>query len=102
LVWKAKEKNCGITKGSSSHRDSPAGTPGNTTTFKVPSFAIEIRVEIAIIKCIALDSKVREATNIRTNRGTVPKPVKGLVVTDREMCPWANSISILVIRCPTQ
>jgi hypothetical protein len=33
----------------------------NITTLKVLSFAMEIRVEIPIIKCNALDSKDREA-----------------------------------------
>jgi hypothetical protein len=35
------------------------------------------------IKCNALDNKVREATNIKTNRGTTLRPVKGLVVISK-------------------
>jgi hypothetical protein len=81
LPSKAKEGNCQIISGN--FRDSPTETPGNTTTLKVLSFALEIRVEIIIIKCNALDSKDREATNTRTNRGTTLRPVKYLVVTNR-------------------
>jgi hypothetical protein len=49
-----------IIKGSFNHRDRPAGIP-DKTTLKVLSFALEIRLEITIIKCNALDSKAREA-----------------------------------------
>jgi hypothetical protein len=73
LAWKAKERNCQIIKGSSSHRDSLAETPDNTTTLKALSFALAIRVKIVIIKCNALDSKIREATNTRTSREIIPR-----------------------------
>jgi hypothetical protein len=81
LTSKAKEGNYRIAR--ENFKDSLAGTLVHITTLKVLSFALEIRVEIIIIKCNALDSKDREATNTRTNRGTVLRPVKGLVVTRR-------------------
>jgi hypothetical protein len=97
LSWKAKEKNCRITKGNSSHKDSLAGILDDTT-LKVLSFALEIRVGIAIIKCDALDNKVRESTNTKTKRGTILKPVKGLVVTSRiiKEMPWTHRPGIII------
>jgi hypothetical protein len=81
LTSKAKEGNCQITRGN--FRDSLAGTLVHITNLKVLSFVLEIRMEIIIIKYNALDSKDREATNTRTNRGTTLKMVKDLVVTSR-------------------
>jgi hypothetical protein len=80
ISLKAKEGNCQTTRGNS--KDSLAETP-NKTTLKVLSFALEIRVKPIIIKFNALDSKHRETTNAKTNRGTILRPVKGLVVTNR-------------------
>jgi hypothetical protein len=74
---KAKEKSCLITRESS--KGGPAGIPVGTT-LKVLSFAPEIRVGTTTTKYNALGNKVRGATNIRTNRGTTLRPVKGLVV----------------------
>jgi hypothetical protein len=81
LASKAKEVNCCITRGN--FRDNLAGTLVHLTTLKVLSFTLEIRVEIIIIKCNALDSKDKEAINTRTNRGTTLKLVKDLVVISR-------------------
>jgi hypothetical protein len=80
LVLKAKEKSCLITRESSKGRS--AGIPVKTTP-KVLSSAPEIRVGTSTTKYNALDNKVRGATNIRTNRGTTLRPVKGLVVNSR-------------------
>jgi hypothetical protein len=63
-------------------KDSPAETL-DKTTLKVLSFALEIRVGTTTIKCNAVDNKVREATNIRTSRGTALRPAKGLVVISK-------------------
>jgi hypothetical protein len=79
MALKAKEGNCLTTKGNS--KVSPAGTFAQTT-LKVLSSALEIRVEI-IIKCNALDSKVREIIKVRTSRGTTLRPTRGLVVVHR-------------------
>jgi hypothetical protein len=78
---KAKEGNYQIIR--ENFRDSLAETLVHITTLKVLSFALEIRVEIIIIKCNVLGSKDKEATNTRTNRGTILRSVKGLVVTNR-------------------
>jgi hypothetical protein len=59
-----------------------AGIPVRTTP-RVPSSAPEIRVGTTTTKCSALDNKVRGATNIRTNRETTLRSVKGLVVNNR-------------------
>jgi hypothetical protein len=81
LALKAKEGNCHITRGN--FRDGLAETLIHITTLKVLSFTLEIRVEIIIIKCNALDSKDRETTNTRINRGTTLGPFKDLVVTSK-------------------
>jgi hypothetical protein len=81
LASKAKEGNCRIIRRNS--RDSLAGTLIHITTLKFLSFALEIRVEIIIIKCNALDNKDRKVTNTRTNRRTILRSVKYLVVTSR-------------------
>jgi hypothetical protein len=65
-----------------SSKGRPAGIPVRTTP-KVLSSAPEIRVVTTTIKYNALDNKVRGATNIRTNRGIVLRPVKGLVDNNR-------------------
>jgi hypothetical protein len=80
LASKAKEGNYQTISWNS--RDSLAETLVCITTLKVLSFALEIRVEIIIIKCNALDNKVKEATITRTNRWTALRPVKDLVVTN--------------------
>jgi hypothetical protein len=69
-----------MTRGNS--KDGLVETP-DKTTLKVLSFAMEIRVETTIIKCNALDSKDRETTNTRTNKGTILRLVNGLVVINR-------------------
>jgi hypothetical protein len=78
LDLKGKGKSCLITRESSKSR--PLGIPVRT---KVLSFALEIRVGTTTTKYNTLDNKVRGATNIRTNRGTTLRPVKGPVVNDR-------------------
>jgi hypothetical protein len=80
LALKAKGKSCRITRESSKGR--PGGIPVRTTP-KVLSSALEIRVGTTTIKHNALDNKVRGANNIRTNRGTTLRLVKGLVVNSR-------------------
>jgi hypothetical protein len=80
LAWKAKEKICLITRESS--KGGPIGIPVKTT-LKVLSSAPKISVGTATAKYNALDNKVRGTTNIRTNRGTTLRPVKGLVVNNR-------------------
>jgi hypothetical protein len=82
LVWKAKGRSYLIIKGSFNHRDRPAGIP-DKTTLKVLSFALEIRVGIAIIKCSTLDIKVRQAINTRTSREIVLRQVIGLVLINK-------------------
>jgi hypothetical protein len=77
---KAKGKSCRITRGSTKGRS--AGIPVKTTP-KVLSSCPENRVGITTIKHSALDNKVREATNTRTNREATLRPVKGLVVNSR-------------------
>jgi hypothetical protein len=81
LASKAKEGNCQTIR--ENFRHNLAEILINNTTHKALSFALEIRVEITIIKCNALDSKVRETINTRTNRGTILKLVKDPVVTSR-------------------
>jgi hypothetical protein len=80
LALKEKVKSCLITRESS--KGSTAGIPVKTTP-KVLSSASEIRVGTTTTKHNTLDNKVRGATNIRTNIGTTPRPVKGLVVKSR-------------------
>jgi hypothetical protein len=76
---RAKEENYLIIKGSV--KDSVAEIH-STTTRRVLSFALEIRVETTI-KCNALDNKVKEAIKLRTSRKTTLRPTKGLVVIHR-------------------
>jgi hypothetical protein len=80
LALKAKEKSCLIIRESSKGR--PSGIPVRTTP-KALSSAPEIRVGTTTTKYNALDNKVRGATNIKTNKGTTLRPVKGLVVNSR-------------------
>jgi hypothetical protein len=80
LAYKAKEGNCQTTR--ANFKESLAET-SDKITLKVLSFALEIRVEIIIIKCNTLDSKDREPTKTRTNKGTILRPVKGLVVINK-------------------
>jgi hypothetical protein len=49
-------------------------------------------VETTTTKYNALDNRVRGTTNIRTNRGTALRPVKGLVVNNRivKEAPWTH------------
>jgi hypothetical protein len=49
-------------------------------------------VETIIIKCSTLDSKDRETINNRTNRGTILRPVKGLVVINKIIKETAAAI----------
>ena len=51
-----------IIKGNFSHKGRLAGIPDKTTP-KVLNFSLEIRVEITIIKCNALDIKAKKAIN---------------------------------------
>jgi hypothetical protein len=74
---KAKEKNCLIIR--ENFKGNPAGIPIRTT-HRVLSSALEIRVGTTTTKYNALHNKVRGATNIKTNRGTSLRLVKGLVV----------------------
>jgi hypothetical protein len=80
LALKAKGKSCRIIRESSKGRR--AGIP-ITTTPKVLSSALKIRVGTTTIKYNAFENKVRGAINIKTNRGTALRPVKGLVDNSR-------------------
>jgi hypothetical protein len=80
LALKAKEKNSLIIR--ENFKDSPAGIPVRITS-RVFSSALEIRVGTTTTKYNALDNKVKGATNIRTSRGTMLRPVKGLVVISK-------------------
>jgi hypothetical protein len=80
LALKAKGKSYQITRESTKGR--PAGIAVKTTP-KVLSSAPEIRVGTTTIKYNALNNKVREATNTRTNREAALRPVKGLVGNNR-------------------
>jgi hypothetical protein len=82
LALKAKEKSWVIIRESS--KGTPVGIPIRITP-KVLSFGPETRVGTTTTKHNALDNKVRGATNIRTSRGTVVRPVKGLVVNSRNV-----------------
>jgi hypothetical protein len=77
---KAKGKSCWITREST--KGISVGILGKTTP-KVLSSAPKIRVETTTTKYNALDNKVREATNTRTNRKAALRPITGLMISNR-------------------
>jgi hypothetical protein len=49
------------------------------------------------VRCHTLDCRVHQGT---VAQWLVPGGTDGEKPPEREMCPWAISISILVVRCP--
>jgi hypothetical protein len=79
LACKAKGRSYLITK--ENFRDGLEGAPVITTTPMVLSIALEIGVQIIIIRCNVQDNKAKEPTNHKI-KGLINK-VRDLVVTRR-------------------